>query len=196
MIHEPSRRGCPRSFQFGFSLLEMLVTLFVIVIITSLVTINISSGGRDIQLQATVRNLAEVAAYALDEAQLTGVDYGLVLWRREQGGEYFYGYSWREMVNGVWREPASGKDVFAPRDFPADVELELELEGLPLEELPLTGDEAGEPQVVLYSSGETVLGALDIRHREDGELLWRLEWDLLGNFSILRRGLEEDDEWQ
>ncbi len=196
MIIEPTRRACPESSQSGFTLLEMLVKLFVIVIITSLVTINISSGGRDIQLQATVRNLAEVAAYALDEAQLTGVDYGLLLRRQEREGEYFYGYSWRELENGVWREPASGKDVFAPQEFPADIELELELEGLPLEELPLSGDGTDEPQVVLYSSGETVVGALDIRHREDGELLWRLEWDLLGNFSILRRGLEEDDEWQ
>ena len=36
----------------GFSLLELLVTLFVVVLITSLVTLTVTSGGQDIQLEA------------------------------------------------------------------------------------------------------------------------------------------------
>lgn len=46
--------------QAGFSLLEMLVALFVIVIVTSLVSLTISSGGQDIELEAQVRNLSDV----------------------------------------------------------------------------------------------------------------------------------------
>ena len=69
----------PRLRQAGFSLLEMLVTLIVIVLITSLVSLAINSGGQEIQLEAKVRNLGEVAAYAVDEAQLIGRDYGLLL---------------------------------------------------------------------------------------------------------------------
>lgn len=48
-----------------------------------------------------------------------------------------------------------------------------------------------EPQVVFYASGETTAGAVDLRDEDSGELLWRLEWDLLGRFEVLRRGEAE-----
>ena len=54
--------------QRGFSLLELLVALIVVVLFTSLANLTINSGGQDIQLQSTVYNLADVAGYALDEA--------------------------------------------------------------------------------------------------------------------------------
>jgi len=183
--------------QGGFSLLELLVTLFVIVLITSLVSLTVSSGGRDIELQASVRNLAEVADYALDEAQLTGRDFGLLLQRDNPDGELVYGYAWRERTVAGWRPPESGKDVFAPVFLPPGVELQLQLEDSPFSELELAG--AGEeqepaPQVVLYASGETTAGTIDVRQQSSGELLWRIRWDLLGRFTLLPRGEEPEDE--
>jgi prepilin-type N-terminal cleavage/methylation domain-containing protein len=182
--------------QRGFSLLELLVTLFVIVLVTSMVTLNISSGGRDIEWDAQVRDLADTAAYALDEAQMLGVNYGLQLVRMEEDGETVYGYRWRELKPEGWREPASGKEVFQQRQFPRDLELQLELEDLPVAEFPLLGGDKEEapPQIVLYASGEATEGAIEVLLRESGELLWRIEWDLLGRFRLLRRGEEEDLE--
>jgi len=179
----------------GFSLLELLVTLFVVVLVTSLVTLTVGSGGQDIRLEAKVRNLADVASYALDEAQMTGLDYGLLLQRDDADGELVYIYSWRERQPGGWQLPANGKDVFAAQDMPPEVELELELENVPVAELSLAGgEEEATPQVLLYASGETVPGAIDVRLRENGELLWRVEWDLLGRFDVLRRGEREDED--
>ena len=181
--------------QRGFSLLELLVTLFVVVIITSMVTLNVSSGGQDIRLAATVRNLADVASYALDEAQMAGLDYGLLLQEIDDSGESRYTYSWRERQPDGWRFPGSGKDVFVEQKMPADIELELELENVPVTELPLGGgDVEATPQVILYASGEATVGAINVRRRDDGELLWRVEWDLLGRFELLRRGLPEEDQ--
>jgi general secretion pathway protein H len=184
----PARRrnlllcGCR---QRGFSLLELLVTLIVVVLITSLVTLNVGSGGRGIQLEAQLSNLVDVASYALDEAQMLGVDYGLVLYQLNRDGEQLYGYSWRERRPEGWRVPVE----LAP-----DLELRLELEGVPLADLALQdgGDEA-TPQVILYASGETTAGAIDVQRRDSGELLWRLEWDMLGRFSLLLRGEPEED---
>ena len=178
----PGRQG-------GFSLLELLVTLFVVVLITSLVTLSVTSGGPDIQLESKVRNLADVASYALDEAQMSGWDYGLLITREDADGELIYAYQWRERRPEGWREPQSGKDVFASQRLPFDIELQLELENVPVAELPqvLEGEESA-PQVVLYASGETTAGAIDVRRIGSGELLWRLEWDLLGRFEVLRRG--------
>jgi len=178
----------------GFSLLELLVTLFVIVLVTSMVSLNVTSGGGDIRLESRLRNLVDVAGYALDEAQFVGLDYGLLLQRRDQDGELVYAYSWRERQPEGWREPASGKDVFAGQQFPQDIELTLELEDVPVVELSLEGGgKEVTPQVVLYSSGETTTGAIDVRRRKTGELLWRVEWDLLGRFKLLRRGEREGE---
>jgi len=180
--------------QRGFSLLELLVTLIVVVLITSLVTLNVGSGGRGIQLEAQLRNLEDVAIYALDEAQMLGVDYGLVLYKLNRDGEQLYGYSWRERRPEGWRVPESGKDIFAPGELAQDLELRLELEGVPVADLELgSSDDEATPQVILYASGETIAGAIEVQRRGSGELLWRLEWDLLGRFSLLLRGEPEED---
>ena len=81
--------------QRGFSLLELLVALMVVVLLTTLVNLSVSYGGQDIQLQTQMRNLADVASYALDEAQLSGVDYGLLLQEdQQQAGRPAYSYHW------------------------------------------------------------------------------------------------------
>jgi type II secretion system protein H len=181
--------------QSGFSLLELLVALIVIVLVTSLVSLTVNSGGQDIKLQAQVRNLAEVSSYALDEAQMVGRDYGLLLLQDQVDGDTIYRYEWRERRLDGWQAPESGKDVFAGQALPTGIELNLELEDSPIEEIGLAGaEEEAVPQVVFYSSGETTAGVVDIRRQQDGELLWRVRWDLLGRFTVLPRGEELADD--
>lgn len=180
----------------GFSLLELLVTLMVVALITSLVTLTVNSGSRDLRVDAQVRNLANVAQYALDEAQLSGIDHGLVLLRKlDEAGEPVYGFAWRERDLRNWRVPERDEDVFAAQYLDPGLSLRLELENSPIQD-PELGDEdpRSPPQVLLYASGETTPGALEVLRDETGELLWRIEWDLLGRFTLLRRGIEDDDE--
>jgi hypothetical protein len=33
-----------------------------------------------------------------------------------------------------------------------------------------------------------------VRQVDNGELLWRVEWDLLGRFKPLRRGLADEED--
>ncbi len=192
--------GIARRQQGGFSLIEMLVALMVVVMLISVAAFTVNSGGQDIRLEATVRNLADVARYALDEAQLTGVDYGLLL--EEQpgpNGDLQYSYSWFERHIDGWAEPtkrAQDDEVFTAQQLPPGIGLRLELEDAPLVSLSLEKDEEDTqlaPQVVLYASGETSVGAIDIERRADGELLWRIEWDLLGRFKVLPGGEEPQE---
>ena len=190
----PASVGLPAG-QRGFSLLELLVTLFVIVLVTSLVSLNITSGGDDLRLEYKLRNLSSAATYALDEAQFLGRDYGLLLEEIDVKGELAYRYSWRERGRLGWRRPDSGKDVFSAEELPPGIELTLELEDVAQADLsPRDTEEEPDPQVILYASGEATPGAIDVRSRETGDLLWRLEWDLLGQFDMLRRGEEEEEE--
>jgi prepilin-type N-terminal cleavage/methylation domain-containing protein len=193
----PPSLAAVRQRQRGFSLLELLVTLMVIVLVTSLVSFTVSSGGEEIRLEATVRNLAEVASYALDEAQMTGVDYGLLLEEDSEARVPTYSYSWLQRQLDGWDDPVSGKDLFNKGRLPPEIELELELEDAPLVELSLDEDrdavEPVKPQIVFYASGEATVGAINVRERATGDLLWRIEWDLLGRFEVLRRGEAEED---
>ncbi len=178
----------------GFSLLELLVTLFVVAIITSLVTLTINSGSRDLLVDSQVRNLASIAQYAMDEAQLAGVDYGMVLLRElDDAGEPVYGYAWRERDLRSWREPERDADVFTEQFFDPGFELRLELENSPIAQPELGGNgPSSPPQVLFYASGETTPGALEVIRSATGDLLWRVEWDLLGRFTLLRRGLDDE----
>lgn len=187
--------------QRGFSLLELLVALMVVVLVTTLVNLSVSSGGQDIQLESQVRSLADVASYALDEAQMSGVDYGLLLKEEDQAGDTIYSYHWLERHIDGWEVPNRGAEMYAPQELPPGVALELELEDAPVVELSLDDNDYEEdqdrvrPQVVFYASGETTVGAINVRQVDSGDLLWRIEWDLLGRFDLLRRGEVEDQEY-
>jgi len=184
--------------QRGFSLLELLVALMVIVLVTTMVNLTVSSGGQDIQLESMVRNLADVGSYALDEAQMTGGDFGLLIEEEGATGETRYSYRWLERAIDGWRDPVSGKEVFARQQLPPGVGLELELEDAPVVELSLDEKkdeaEALAPQVVFYASGETTVGAINVRELGSGDLLWRVQWDLFGRFDVLRRGVADEEE--
>jgi type II secretion system protein H len=178
----------------GFSLLELLVVLFVVVIITSLATLNVGSGNQDLRLEAQVREMQNIALFALDEAQLSGRDMGMLLFLDARGPETTFGYDWRERRPEGWRRPLAASDVFAEQTLPAAVDLSLLLENVPAAELlpaPVAADAA--PQVVFYASGEVVPGELELRQRDNGEILWRLQWDLLGRITLQRRGEVADE---
>lgn len=164
-------------------------------IITSLVTLNVNSGGQDIVLEAKVRSLADISSYALDEAQMNGRDMGLLLERTSDGGELRYRYSWFQLGLQGWRQPQLDTDIFAADEFAPEIELQLELEGLPLPELTAGVDGVDfAPQVIFYASGETTPGFIELRQRDTGDILWTVEWDLLGRFTVMPRGELPEDE--
>ncbi len=177
--------------QHGFSLLELLVALFVVVIITSLVTLSVNSGGEDIELDAKVKSLADVSSYALDEAQLRGVDMGLLLEPVDKSGERVFRYRFLERTPRGWLDPEIEVDIFAARTFPSTVELSLEMENTLVDltgdaELTQTPSSDGvisepEPQLIFYSSGETTDGVISLRLVQTGELLW--DQDLVKDYG-------------
>ena len=153
--------------QSGFSLLELLVALFVVVIITSLVTLTVNSGGQDVELDARVRSIVDISSYALDEAQMRSVDMGLFIERVDESEGTAYAYSWHERTPQGWRRPTVDADIFDGQRFPIGLELILEVEDelidllsaeeLALEKLPdgLSESKNGitqetVPQVIFY----------------------------------------------
>ncbi len=179
----------PRLRPAGFSLLELLVALFVIVLVTSLATLNVGSGSADTRLESQLRQVRDTGAFLADEAQLGGRDYGMLVHPVVSDGRRAIRVEWRELREGGWRMPQPDREIYDPIDFSFDVDIALQLEeGLGVELVPLDDPASATPQVMYYASGEATPGAIEVRSDESGELLWRLEWDLLGRAELMRRG--------
>lgn len=170
----------------GFSLIEMLITLLVIVLFTSLVTLNLGSGAGERERDQLAMALRDGVQYALDEAQFAGRDFGLLL-QRDEGVDPAYFLRWRERQPQGWRPPAQGTDVFV--DLRLAGELTLTLDGLLISPADSGAGEAlagTAPQWQFLASGETQTGELLWRDDVSGEALWRMEWDALGRLSLFR----------
>jgi general secretion pathway protein H len=181
----------------GFSLLELLLVLVIVGLIVSLAGLSVSSGSRPYVVEGSARVFADVAEYAMDEAQLSGIDMGLLFRQSGNSQGYSYTYQWLQRQASGWEPAVRDEEVFSAREFPTGVELRLEVEeGITELSEPIDGaGEAGsQPQVIYYSSGESTPGILTLVEADDGRILWELEWDLLGRMTLRREGRVEDEE--
>ena len=117
-----------RRHQKGFSLIEMLAVVFVVVLLTSLVSLNVGSGSADINRENQVRDVAAMLGYTLTEAELSGTDHGLLIHRLDSFDDGSYGGLWLRRYDQGWAEPLSLNTAFVDLVFEPGVELELRLE--------------------------------------------------------------------
>ena len=101
-----------RRYQKGFSLIEMLAVVFVVVLLTSLVSLNVGSGSADINRENQVRDVAAMLGYTLTEAELSGTDHGLLIHRLDGFDDGSYGGLWLRRYDQGWAEPLSLNTAF------------------------------------------------------------------------------------
>lgn len=179
----------------GFSLIELLVAVLVIVLLTTVVSLNVGSGGGDISRASEVSHLAALLGYVQGEAELSGVDHGLYLERTNIDGDPRYTAYWLRRYDQGWAAPRSSADVLEPMGFEPGVELELALVGDPEVLITERDPELNPtPQILLFASGEITEGELDWIDRQTGDLLFRLRWDLFGRTTLMPKGRESDTD--
>ena len=183
----------------GFSLLELLLTLVIVGLIVSLAGLGVSSGSQSYKIDAAVKHLADVAEYALDEAQLSGIDMGLLIEEGSDDQGAFYSYQWLQRDITGWELAQFDADAYGRRQLPRDIEVLLEVEQgnalRPAEDgVDEERDRRPQPQVIFFSSGETTPGIMTWVAARDGDILWELEWDLLGRIEMRRQGKVDEDE--
>ena len=189
-----------RELSRGFTLLEILLTLLIVGLIVSLATLSLGTGKRPYEVDAAARRFVNIAEYAMEEAQLSGTDLGVLIRLSEQGEGTRYSYQWMQRADGVWRAAPFDPEAFGEHELPRDVDVVLEIEeeaaDLDIEEQQRDGDEdlPPTPQVVFFASGEAIPGLMTWVDIASGEVLWELEWDLLGRFDMRRRGIENEDD--
>ena len=175
--------------QRGFSLIELLVAVFVIVLLTGLVSLNVGRGGAELELESEVRHLSGLLAFASAEAGLSAADHGLLISHDSALAPSGYQGIWFRRFDQGWAAPRANAEIFEPLTLSAGYELRLDLSGQPETELqPYEPDLNPSPQIVVWAGGEMTPGSLEWLDSRTGELLYRLEWDLLGRMTLMPRG--------
>jgi hypothetical protein len=71
----------------------------------------------------------------------------------------------------------------------------LNLEGQSSVEIPVYDPTLKTaPQIIMWAGGEVTPGSIDWLDDLTGELLYRLEWDLLGRMTVLPNGEPRSEE--
>lgn len=144
----------------GFSLIEILVVVFIVGVVASIALLSVGLAGDDRELDTEARRFAALMQLAQDEAVLQGREFGLEVM---QDGYRFVEY---DPFVSQWAE-LFGDDIFRQRSLPEGTGFELYLEGqrIALEPEPARIDEPDddrgrpvasyEPHVFVLSSGDT-----------------------------------------
>jgi len=176
----------------GFSLIEILVVVFIIGILVTAVSLSIDIGGsgsvnENVQKQA--EKLLQFSVLAGDQAVLTGDPIGLLL--IPPGSEKTWRYAWQHYRGGVWRElPAP----FTIQTLHEDLELAIKIEGEEIRFEGLEEDEVRLPTVVFYPGGEVTPFFLTLFNRSDIEIKEVLSSQRNGRVEWLEA--EDIEAWQ
>lgn len=176
----------------GFSLIEILVVVFIIGIMVTVVSLSIDfgeSGSVNENLQKQTEQLLEFSILAEDQAVLTGNPIGLLL--IPPGSEKTWRYAWQYYRGGVWRDMAA---PFSVQVLHEDLELAIEVEGEEIRFERLDKDEVRLPTVVFYPGGEVTPFFLTLFDRSDIDIREVLSSQRNGRAEWLEP--EDLEEWQ
>jgi type II secretion system protein H len=125
-----ARTGPPRSA--GFTLIEILVVVFIIGIISAGVLLSVNLTGRDRDLEKESDRFFSLVNYAREQAQLQTREYGVLM---HDDGYQFVAYDARR---GVWREIYED-EILRVRKLPDGLDFKLVVDTRPVVLVP-TGE--------------------------------------------------------
>jgi len=185
------RRRTSRTADRGFTLIEVMVVMVIIVIGTSIVLLSVNVVGDNREIEVEARRLASLIEVAADEAELQGRDFGIEFIRQ---GYRFVEYdpffdTWTEVI---------GDDVLRPRSLPDSLEFTVVVEDKRIELDEVASDTGGDrtddddedevgyggnrsrsqpallnkyaPHAMILSSGDVSPFDVEITRTSDGEL--------------------------
>ena len=177
----------------GFSLIELLIAVLVIVLLTSIVSLNVGRGDGTVALKEDVTHLVALMNYVQTEAEMLGVDHGLYLEQKSiQGVDRTTGY-WLRRYDQGWAEPTGSRELLTPFVFDQNTELWLTLAEYPNVDIGRRDpDLRPSPQIVFFASGEVTEGHIEWLTRDTRERLFSVDWNFFGDFKLLTSGERPD----
>ncbi len=174
----------------GFTLIEILVVVFIISIVMSVAVLSLSSVGDDRQMRREATRFMSLVDVAQDEALMQGREFGLELMTDS------YRFVEYDPISNQWSE-IFGDDQLRFRQLPEQMGIELFLEDQQIlldigpaemeendDSSSFGGIDQYTPHVLISSSGDRTPFELHfVRSLDDQSVV--LQSDLLGRFEIL-----------
>ena len=182
-----------RRRQHGFTLVEILVVVFIIATIISIAMLSIGVIGEDEELDTERVRLASLIETVQDEAMLQGREFGIEVMNSS------YRFVEFDPLVRQWTE-VPGDDLYRLRYLPEGVEFELYIDQkrIELQNNPkLIGDpnkpstmtvQAYAPHLFVFASGESTAYEIHLLRPQTGRRLV-MRGDVLGEIEFV-----EDDE--
>jgi len=165
------RRGDPLTAQ-GFTLLEILVVVFIIGIVLSLVVIAVNPDkGNDLKSEAG--RFIALMSLAHQESILRSKEFAVELAHD--------GYTFLNFEELQWA--AASDDVFRARSLPKGIYMEVYLEGAQFDFINADEEEETNPRIFILSSGEMMPFEIILRQENSAETV-HITGDISGNLSM------------
>lgn len=159
----------------GFTLLEILVVMFIIGLMFSLAILSVGDGGQEQNVRREAERFGALLALAQERAVLEAREFSVSF--TEQG------YGFLVLEEDAWHLIADD-ELFRERTLPEGISFELAANDLPVD-LSVPGDDkkGPRPHVLVLSSGE--LTPFDLKFfAESGSVAYRIEGELQGEISF------------
>jgi general secretion pathway protein H len=167
----------------GFTLIEMLVVVFIIGIVAAGVMLSVNLTGTDHELETESERLATLMNYARDAAEIQTREFGLAC---SATGYAFYAFDPR---TALWAN-VTEDDALRPRTLPAGLTLKLNVEGHDIVFKPPSPEDPKKPDIMIFSNGD--LSAFELTVVRDGAVRSvKLAVDAKGHIATTALPLEK-----
>lgn len=145
----------------GFTLIEILVVVFIIGILSVGMVLSLSlAGGRDSELQKESDRLYGLMKYVREQSELQTREYGVIF------QDDYYEFVSYDMHRQQWRSVVED-DILRLRKLPYGVNVKLKIETRPVVLKKPENAKDKTPQVMIFSSGDLTQFEVTLE-REDG----------------------------
>jgi general secretion pathway protein H len=168
----------------GFTLIELMVVVFIIGLVTSAAIITFGGDRRDTELDKEAERINALLDYAREQAELQTRDYGIRI------NDHAYSFVVFDVIQNQWRT-SDEDDALREREFPEGMIPSVVLEGRPIVlDVKKKAIEDFKPQIMIFANGD--LSSFEITlQREGGGDKARIYTDEQTNILLLLPGEKE-----
>ena len=149
-----------RARTLGFTLIELMVVVFIIGLIASAAVITFGGDRRDTELDKEAERIHALLEYVREQAELQTRDYGLRI------NDHAYSFVVFDVMQNQWRTNEED-DALREREFPEGLEPSVVLEGRPIVlDVKKKTIEDFKPQIMVFSNGD--LSSFEITLQREG----------------------------